>query len=75
MNLPQGSFLCDEWSVNDVGEWLESLHMEKYNKSFLENDIDGYLLRDLSREELEQDLGIGNQEHVDVIYDNVMDLK
>lgn len=46
-----------EWSTGDVSEWLDHLSLSQYKDTFLENDIEGKHLTDLSKEELKE-LGV-----------------
>uniref|UniRef100_UPI0035902E23 SH3 and multiple ankyrin repeat domains protein 3-like isoform X2 n=1 Tax=Myxine glutinosa TaxID=7769 RepID=UPI0035902E23 len=50
-----GSFMnkpVNEWSKEDVAEWLDSLLLGEHRKGFLENEIDGSHLPSLARNDL-----------------------
>lgn len=51
-----------EWSVEDVCVWLDHLQLGQYKKTFIENDIQGKHLPDLSKEELKVGSSILKQE-------------
>ena len=51
-----------EWTVEDVGNWLDNLGMGMYGQVFMENEIDGSHLPDLGKEEL-QELGVTRVGH------------
>ena len=42
----------EEWSTDEVGDWLESFSMEGYRETFIENDIQGSHLQLLNKEDL-----------------------
>jgi class 3 adenylate cyclase len=46
----------------DVGSWLRSLGLERYEAAFRENEIDGTILRRLTAEDL-KDIGVGPVGH------------
>ena len=48
----------EEWSVEDVGEWMEELGFGKMKASFIENYISGLELVELTNDELKDDLGV-----------------
>ncbi|XP_067928967.1 WD repeat, SAM and U-box domain-containing protein 1-like isoform X2 [Watersipora subatra] len=48
----------NNWSVEDVCHWLNSLGLSKYSQTFRENDIDGYELLRLDSQLLERELHI-----------------
>jgi PAS domain S-box-containing protein len=41
-----------EWSVVEVGLWLNSIHMSQYSDAFFFNEIDGEMLGDLDEDDL-----------------------
>lgn len=51
-----------EWSTDDVGVWLDHLSLSTYRKTFLENDIEGKHLPELSKDELKE-LGVTKLGH------------
>jgi len=53
----------EEWTVEDVGNWLCAIRMEAYHRSFRFHEIDGKTLRDLTIEELKEEMGISKLGH------------
>lgn len=51
-----------EWNAEEVGQWLEYLNMGQYKESFVENDIQGSHLVELSKEDLSE-LGVKKLGH------------
>lgn len=51
-----------EWTISDVGLWLENLDLGQYKETFTDNDIEGKHLPDLSKDELKE-LGIKKLGH------------
>jgi hypothetical protein len=47
------------WSIDDVQRWLHTIHMEMYCEVFLEQEIDGQALMNLTNNHLKNDLNIG----------------
>lgn len=43
----------DYWSVNDVGDWLDSILLSQYKNIFNQNQIAGPILLDISLEDLD----------------------
>lgn len=50
----------DEWATGDVVEWLKLQGFARYASAFLEHDVDGPLLVQLTAEELRDDLEMGS---------------
>lgn len=44
---------ADRWNLKDVSDWLCSQGLEKYVNPFMENEINGALLKDISMEDLD----------------------
>lgn len=63
-----------DWSTSEVGEWLDHLSLGQYKTTFLENDIEGKHLIDLSKDELKE-LGISKIGHRMTIDDAINKLK
>ena len=61
------------WSVKEVGDWLEFLNLGQYKNTFLENDIKGYHLSDLTKDEL-RELGVEKLGHRKTIDDAIKKL-
>ena len=51
-----------EWNSEEVGFWLDYINMGQYKESFLENDIQGLHLADLSKDDLSE-LGVKKLGH------------
>ncbi|XP_065054092.1 SH3 and multiple ankyrin repeat domains protein 2-like [Rhopilema esculentum] len=51
-----------EWNSEEVGFWLDYINMGQYKVSFLENDIQGLHLADLSKDDLSE-LGVKKLGH------------
>eukprot|EP00794_Sanderia_malayensis_P012635 gene12636-13933_t len=51
-----------EWTAEDVGIWLDFINMGQYKDTFIENDIQGMHLSELSKEELSE-LGVKKLGH------------
>lgn len=43
----------EHWTVNDVGEWLQSMMLSQYVEVFTANQISGPVLLDISLEDLD----------------------
>lgn len=57
-----------EWTTNDVIEWMEKeLKLNQYSPSFLENEIDGDELVNLTAEILSKDLGVSKYIFYDIL--------
>ena len=64
-----------EWSVQDVGEWLQSLALDQYREAFADAAVDGAFLYDLNDEDLRNTLGIDHHLHRKKILNSVKRLK
>lgn len=51
-----------QWTADDVGQWLDYLNMGQYKSSFVDNDIQGSHLPDLSKDDLSE-LGVKKLGH------------
>ena len=63
-----------EWTCSDVVEWLEHLSLGQYKETFLENDIEGKHLPELSKDELKE-LGVKKLGHRMTLDDAIGKLK
>ena len=63
----------EEWSTDEVGEWLETFGMEMYQRAFIENDIQGSHLGLLGKEDLTA-LGITKLGHKMTILNEIKKL-
>ncbi|KAI5807028.1 hypothetical protein EDC01DRAFT_10710 [Geopyxis carbonaria] len=70
--MPDGSIM--DWTKDDVAGWIASLGLGQYRHSFLEDNIDGYVLMHIGHEEL-RDLGISSVGHRLSILKNVYHIK
>ncbi|XP_068156748.1 diacylglycerol kinase eta isoform X4 [Drosophila tropicalis] len=64
---------ANNWSVNEVVTWLETMQLSEYVDSFLKNDIRGKELLTLGRRDL-KDLGVVKVGHVKRILQAIKDL-
>ncbi|KAH8294901.1 hypothetical protein KR018_004265 [Drosophila ironensis] len=64
---------ANNWSVNEVVTWLETMQLSEYVDSFLKNDIRGKELLALGRRDL-KDLGVIKVGHVKRILQAIKDL-
>lgn len=46
----------EQWTIPDVLEWLKFLGLEQYAQSFQTLKIDGYLILEITEEDLEGEL-------------------
>jgi class 3 adenylate cyclase len=53
---------CAQGTIMDLGAWLRSLGLERYEAAFLENEIDETVLPSLTAEDL-RDIGVGPVGH------------
>lgn len=53
-----------DWSVDDVGRWLETLALPQYKPAFAEGAVDGPFLLELRPEDLADVLGVRHALHV-----------
>lgn len=51
------------WKTADVLTWLKIIGLEQYNEAFNELKIDGYLILDLTDQDLEEELKIASKLH------------
>ena len=51
-----------EWTAEDVGFWLDFIKMGQYKETFVENDIQGTHLPELSKDDLSE-LGVKKLGH------------
>jgi hypothetical protein len=56
----------------DIGDWLRSLGLERYEEAFRENEIDDTVLPNLTAEDL-KDLGVGIVGHRCKLLDAIAD--
>ena len=47
-----------EWSIEEVGDWIEEIGFGVVKNIFIENFISGSELVELTNEELKEDLGV-----------------
>jgi len=52
------------WGISQVGQWLVSIGLSRYVKTFAEHAVDGHLLLSLSETELRTNLEVTNDLHV-----------
>jgi hypothetical protein len=64
------SGLSSKGKVVDVGAWLRSLGMERYEATFRENAVDGHVLPRLTADDL-RDLGVSSVGHRRLLLDAV----
>lgn len=53
-----------DWVVDDVGRWLDSLSLGQYKKAFAEGAVDGPFLLELRPEDMSEVLGVSHKLHV-----------
>lgn len=53
-----------DWSVDDVGRWLEALALPQYRAAFAEGAVDGAFLLELQPADLAEVLGVTHKLHV-----------
>lgn len=53
-----------DWSVDDVGRWLDSLSLSQYKQAFDEGAVDGEFLLELRPEDMSDVLGVTHKLHV-----------
>ncbi len=71
-------FIVQDWTYDDVSEWMANISLQDYIETFKNNHISGKNLLDLSEKELKDDLGmfsvghrknfLKSQEHLQKIY-------
>jgi SAM domain (Sterile alpha motif) len=64
----------ESWTIQDVGEWLQSMSLSQYIAAFSANEISGPVLIDLGLDDLDY-LGITILAHRKVILKGVEDLR
>lgn len=52
-----------KWTIDNVAEWLQQIDMDEYISKFKENEIDGFILVDLTELHLKEELGINKLGH------------
>ncbi len=63
-----------KWTAEDVGAWLDYINMGQYKTSFIENDIQGMHLSELSKDDLSE-LGVKKLGHRLTIDDSIGKLR
>ena len=63
LNAPFPEELRD-WTVDDVGRWLDTLSLSQYKAAFIEAAVDGDFLIDLRPEDMSEVLGMSHKLHV-----------
>lgn len=53
-----------DWTVDDVGRWLDSLSLPQYKTAFKEGAVDGEFLIELRTEDMADVLGVSHKLHV-----------
>lgn len=53
-----------DWSVDDVGRWLDALALPQYKQAFAEGAVDGAFLLELRPEDMADVLGVTHKLHV-----------
>ncbi|GLD95052.1 hypothetical protein PINS_up003677 [Pythium insidiosum] len=53
-----------QWTVDDVGRWLDTLALPQYKKAFREGAVDGEFLLELRPEDMSDVLGVAHKLHV-----------
>ncbi|KAJ0404201.1 hypothetical protein P43SY_002044 [Pythium insidiosum] len=53
-----------QWTVDDVGRWLDTLALPQYKKAFHEGAVDGEFLLELRPEDMSDVLGVAHKLHV-----------
>ncbi|KAH9513881.1 hypothetical protein Btru_031659 [Bulinus truncatus] len=82
---PTGSFEIRSWTLEEVGQWLESLSLGEYKDSFMSHEITGAELLNLERRDLKasgggsckiylHDLGITKVGHLKRIQQGIKEL-
>eukprot|EP01041_Mallomonas_annulata_P008068 gene8068-16554_t len=64
----------DQWSINDVSDWLTSMMLGQYIPAFKQNEISGSLILDISLEDLDY-MGITILGHRKVLLKSIEDLR
>jgi hypothetical protein len=62
LNFDSFSQALTQWSVEEVGQWIECIcqlhNINNYKKNFVDNQVDGSALIRVTTKELEENLGI-----------------
>ena len=61
------------WNNDDIKSWLKSMNMSQYIPNFSSNQINGYDLVDLSKEDMKT-LGLTNIHHINILLGAIKDL-
>ena len=64
-----------QWNYEDVSEWLSQLGLECYIGSFREMKVDGYLILDLTDEDMKEELNIQSKLHRKKLINAINELK
>lgn len=64
---------ANNWSVDEVVTWLETMQLSEYVETFMKNDIRGKELLTLGRRDL-KDLGVVKVGHVKRILQAIRDM-
>lgn len=59
----QENITPDLWTVADVCDWLRNLQLGQYADAFAEGAVDGFMLTELTDEELKESLGVTHNMH------------
>ncbi|XP_064639407.1 diacylglycerol kinase delta-like isoform X2 [Lineus longissimus] len=70
---PQQILCVNEWTPEDVAQWLEGLGLGEYKDAFIKNDIQGPELLHLERRDL-KDMGIHKIGHVKRLQQAIKDI-
>ena len=62
------------WTVEDVQQWLQSVHLSQYASQFAENEINGPILMEISLEDLDY-MGVKILGHRKVLLKGIEDLR
>ncbi|XP_072179956.1 diacylglycerol kinase delta-like [Diadema setosum] len=72
--LSSSQGIVKQWSVEEVGTWLEGLSLGEYKDQFIRNDIRGSELLSLERRDL-KDIGVTKVGHIKRIQQAIKDLE
>lgn len=64
-----------QWNYQDVSEWLSQLGLECYIDNFIEMKVDGYLILDLTDEDMKVELNIQSKLHRKKLLNAINELK
>eukprot|EP00800_Vazella_pourtalesii_P000648 TRINITY_DN10575_c0_g1_i14.p1 TRINITY_DN10575_c0_g1~~TRINITY_DN10575_c0_g1_i14.p1 ORF type:complete len:366 (-),score=72.03 TRINITY_DN10575_c0_g1_i14:81-1178(-) len=65
----------DNWTLEEVGTWLEEIGLSQYKTTFADNDIDGCVLSMLTNENLKEEIGITSFGHRSKIIKQIKNLQ